>query len=185
MIVLRRARSARFARRIAAATTPSSNRKYFLVSPRLRSVIVVPPAASSHTYVVSMGNGPDVIDITSRSLGTNACTSYAYSRVRPRKRARNRNLEPTAIGGGDGGGAWTGGFFRGMLRGPLVSMFVGQHLGAINSKVTKEDLEAVAELIEAGAVTPVVGRTYPLREAPEAVRVLETGHAEGKLVIAI
>src|SRR4029453_6409246 len=34
--------------------------------------------------------------------------------------------------GGDGGGRWTGGFFRGMLRGPIVSIFIGQSLGGIN-----------------------------------------------------
>jgi len=50
--------------------------------------------------------------------------------------------------GGDGGGNWTGGFFRGMLRGPIVSMFVGQRLGAFTAKTTKEDLQALSELIE-------------------------------------
>ena len=87
--------------------------------------------------------------------------------------------------GGDGGGPWTGGFFRGMLRGPLVSMFVGQRLLGLNSKVNAEDLQAVAELVEAGNVTPVVGRSYHLDETPEAIRELATGHARGKLVIAL
>jgi NADPH:quinone reductase-like Zn-dependent oxidoreductase len=87
--------------------------------------------------------------------------------------------------GGDGGGPWTGGFFRGMLRGPIVSLFVGQRLGGLNSKTTPEDLRAVAEMAEAGEVTPVIGRTYSLGEAPEAIRLLETGHAQGKLVIIV
>ena len=64
-------------------------------------------------------------------------------------------------------------------------MFVGQRLGGINSKTTPEDLAALAELIEAGSVTPVVGHTYPLGETREAVRELESGHAAGKLVIAV
>jgi NADPH:quinone reductase-like Zn-dependent oxidoreductase len=89
------------------------------------------------------------------------------------------------IVGGDGGGRWTGGFFRGMLRAPLLSLFVGQRLDWLNSKVSVEDLQALNELIEAGKVTPVVGRTYPLPEAPEAIRHLATGHAGGKLVIAV
>ena len=89
------------------------------------------------------------------------------------------------IVGGDGGGRWTGGFFRGMLRAPVMSLFVGQRLDWLNSKMNVEDLQALNELIEAGKVTPVVGRTYLLPEAPEAIRHLATGHAAGKLVIAV
>ena len=106
---------------------------------------------------------------------------------RPVSRLR-RALTPKGtlvIVGGDGGGAWTGGFFRGMLRAPLLSVFVGQRLGALNSKVSLEDLRAVTELIEAGSVTPVVGQTYSLVEAPDAIRHLATGHARGKLVIDV
>jgi len=87
--------------------------------------------------------------------------------------------------GGDGGGRWTGGFFRGMLRGPLVSLFVGQKLGGLNSKTTLKDLQAVADLIEAGTVTPVIDRTYELVEAPDAIRYLEEGHPRGKIVIDV
>jgi NADPH:quinone reductase-like Zn-dependent oxidoreductase len=87
--------------------------------------------------------------------------------------------------GGDGGGRWTGGFFRGMLRGPILSLFVGQTLGALNSKVTREDLQAVAELIEAGTVTPVVDRTFDLVEAADAIRYLEQGHPRGKVVVTV
>jgi NADPH:quinone reductase-like Zn-dependent oxidoreductase len=41
------------------------------------------------------------------------------------------------------------------------------------------------ELIEAGKVTPVIDRTYPLPEAPQAIRYLEQGHARGKVVITV
>jgi NADPH:quinone reductase-like Zn-dependent oxidoreductase len=89
------------------------------------------------------------------------------------------------IVGGDGGGHWTGGFFRGMLRAPIVSLFVGQKLGGLNSKVKQEDLVALTELIDAGRVTPVIDRTYPLIEAPDAIRYLAEGHARGKVVITV
>jgi NADPH:quinone reductase-like Zn-dependent oxidoreductase len=87
--------------------------------------------------------------------------------------------------GGDGGGRWTGGFFRGILRGPLLSLFVGQKLGGLISKEILEDLQQLAELIEAGRVSPVIDRTYPLIEAPAAIRYLEQGHPRGKIVIAV
>ncbi len=89
------------------------------------------------------------------------------------------------IVGGDGGGRWTGGFFRGMLRGPVVSLFVGQRLRGLATKVTQEDLVTVAELVEAGTVMPVIDRTFPLIEAPDAIRYMERGHAAGKVVITV
>ena len=49
----------------------------------------------------------------------------------------------------------------------------------------KEDLVVLTELIEAGKVTPVIDRTFPLVEAPEAIRYLEAGHARGKVVITV
>jgi NADPH:quinone reductase-like Zn-dependent oxidoreductase len=106
---------------------------------------------------------------------------------RPLSRLR-RALTPKGtlvIVGGDGGGRWTGGFFRGMLRAPLLSLFVGQRLDWLNSKVSVEDLQALTELIQAGKVTPVIGQSYSLSETPDAIRHLATGHAGGKLVIAV
>jgi NADPH:quinone reductase-like Zn-dependent oxidoreductase len=89
------------------------------------------------------------------------------------------------IVGGDGGGRWTGGFFRGMLRAPVLSMFVGQRLRGLISKERQEDLQTLSELIEASKVMPVIDRTYPLIEAPDALRYLEEGHPRGKVVIAV
>ena len=36
-----------------------------------------------------------------------------------------------------------------------------------------------------GVVTPVGDRVYELREAPDAIRCVETGHARGKVVITV
>jgi NADPH:quinone reductase-like Zn-dependent oxidoreductase len=89
------------------------------------------------------------------------------------------------IVGGDGGGHWTGGFFRGVLRAPLVSLFVGQRLRGLATKVKQEDLLTLTKLIEAGTLTPVIDRTYPLIEAPDAIRYLAEGHGRGKVVITL
>ncbi len=41
------------------------------------------------------------------------------------------------------------------------------------------------DLMEAGKVTPVIDRTYPLNQVPEAIRYLEQGHARGKVIITV
>ena len=86
------------------------------------------------------------------------------------------------IVGGEGGGKWLGGFDRN-LRSGLVSMFVPQRLTMLASKERGEDFDALRELIEAGKVTPVIDRTYPLIETPDAIRYVAEGHARGKVVI--
>jgi NADPH:quinone reductase-like Zn-dependent oxidoreductase len=60
-----------------------------------------------------------------------------------------------------------------------------QKLGTWISTERKEDLEALRELLEAGNVTPVVDRTFPLSEVPEAIRYLRDGRAHGKVVITV
>jgi len=88
------------------------------------------------------------------------------------------------IVGGEGAGRLMGGFTRN-LRAPVLSMFVGQRLRMLASKERAEDLQTLRELIEAGKVTPLIGRTYSLGEVPEAMRALEAGHTRGKLVITM
>jgi NADPH:quinone reductase-like Zn-dependent oxidoreductase len=87
--------------------------------------------------------------------------------------------------GGDGGGKVTGGFFRQILRAPVLSLFVGQRLRPVVPKEDAEDLEALAHLIDEGEVTPVVDRTFSLVDAPDAVRYLEEGHAAGKIIVQL
>ncbi|MBX6355248.1 MAG: NAD(P)-dependent alcohol dehydrogenase [Micromonosporaceae bacterium] len=83
------------------------------------------------------------------------------------------------------GGGVTAGFGRQMLRAPLLSIFVGQRLRNLIAKERAEDLAELRQLIESGAVTPVIERTYPLGDAPEAIRHLGIGHAAGKIVVSI
>jgi NADPH:quinone reductase-like Zn-dependent oxidoreductase len=88
------------------------------------------------------------------------------------------------IVGGEGGGRWLGGLDR-QLRATMLSPFVGQKLGTFVSTPNHEDLLVLKELIESGKVTPVIDRTYPLAEVPEAMRYLESGHARGKVLITV
>lgn len=87
--------------------------------------------------------------------------------------------------GGDEGGRWLGGVDRN-LRALLLSPFVRQRLRApVYMKQRKEDLLVLKDLIEAGTVTPVIDKSYPLSAVPEAIRHLEAGHARGKVVITV
>jgi NADPH:quinone reductase-like Zn-dependent oxidoreductase len=88
------------------------------------------------------------------------------------------------ITGGETGGRWLGGYDR-QLRALLLSRFVGQNLKTFINKENHEDLIVLTELIESGKVTPVIDRTYPLTDAPKAIRYLEEGHARGKVVITV
>jgi NADPH:quinone reductase-like Zn-dependent oxidoreductase len=89
------------------------------------------------------------------------------------------------IVGGEGGGRWLGGFDRQILRAPILSWLVGQTLRPLVSKERSQDLVVLKELIEAGKLTPVIDRTYPLSQAAEAIRYLHKGHARGKVVITV
>jgi NADPH:quinone reductase-like Zn-dependent oxidoreductase len=74
-------------------------------------------------------------------------------------------------------GRFAAAFFR--------SAILRQRIVAFVSKESTEDLLRLKELIEAGKVTPVIDRTYPLAETPEAIRYLESENASGKVVITV
>jgi len=88
------------------------------------------------------------------------------------------------IAGGETSGRWVAGFDR-QLRALLLSRFVGQKLTTFVSTQNNQDLIVLTELIDAGKVTPVIDRTYPLSEAPKAIQYLQDGHARGKVVITL
>jgi len=76
--------------------------------------------------------------------------------------------------------------FQVMVLGAWVSKTGSKKIGLMETaKANKRDLVVIKELLEAGKVVPVIDRTYPLSEVPEAIRYLETGHARGKVVITL
>jgi NADPH:quinone reductase-like Zn-dependent oxidoreductase len=67
----------------------------------------------------------------------------------------------------------------------LTAVFVRQQGSPFVASTTGKDLVTLNEFIEAGKVTPVIDRAYPLSDAPEAFRYLDEGHARGKVVITV
>lgn len=88
------------------------------------------------------------------------------------------------LSSGDSKGRWLGPLNR-VFQAALLSPFVSQQLAQLEMKRSQDDLSFLTGLIEAGKLTPVIDRIYPLRETAEAIRYLETGRARGKVVIAV
>ncbi|MGA2606375.1 MAG: NAD(P)-dependent alcohol dehydrogenase [Terriglobia bacterium] len=72
-----------------------------------------------------------------------------------------------------------------MLLGPLLSLIGSKKMCNFMAKLNKKDLDFLKDLLEAGKVVPVIDRRYPLSDVAEALRYLEEGHAQGKVVITV
>jgi NADPH:quinone reductase-like Zn-dependent oxidoreductase len=65
----------------------------------------------------------------------------------------------------------------------VISPFISQKIRFFVTSPNRDDLEMLADLMQAGRVTPVIDRRYPFSEAAEAIRHLESGRARGKVVV--
>jgi NADPH:quinone reductase-like Zn-dependent oxidoreductase len=174
-------------------------------------VLIIGASGGVGTYAVQLANvfGAEVTAVCSttkvdmvRSLGANHVIDYTrddfadgkerYDVIldiggNPSLSRLRRALAPKGtlvIVGGETGGRWLGGTDR-QLRALLLSRFVDQKLRTFISDENHEDLIVLKDLIDAGEITPVIDRTYPLADAPQAIRYLEQGHARGKVVITV
>src|SRR4051812_41237065 len=120
-------------------------------------------------------DGPTRYDVIQDNVGN-----------QPLRRLR-RALTPTGTLVSNAGGSpgHVLGPMLGILRMLAVNALVRQRLRPLPDTWTREHLLAVTELIDAGMVTPVLGRTYPLADAAAGLRYLEDGHARGKVVITV
>lgn len=114
-------------------------------------------------------------DLILDSVGTRSLSAY------------RRSLSPTGVYVAIGAlhmGDWLGPltFVSKILFASLVGR---QKMVPMVASIRSEDLVVLKELIEAGDVTPVIDRSYTLSEVPDAIRYLEEGHAQGKVVITV
>jgi NADPH:quinone reductase-like Zn-dependent oxidoreductase len=88
------------------------------------------------------------------------------------------------ISSGESEGSWIGPLDR-VIKALVLSPLVSQKMASFTVKPNREDLQLLKQFIEDGTITPVIDRSYPLAQVPEAIRYLEEGHAQGKVVISV
>ncbi|MEY9213186.1 NAD(P)-dependent alcohol dehydrogenase [Thermobifida halotolerans] len=174
-------------------------------------VLVIGAAGGIGTYAVQLARafGARVTGVCStaktglvRSIGADGVVDYTREDFADRPErydlildtAGNRRLShlrraltpdgTLVLVGGEGGGRLTGGLERSLLA-PLLSPFTRQRLRGLFTTEKDDDLRTLAEHAEAGELTPVIDRTYPLERVPEAIRHLTENHARGKVVITV
>jgi NADPH:quinone reductase-like Zn-dependent oxidoreductase len=90
---------------------------------------------------------------------------------------------------GSGAGRDGTGFVLGALRGfvlsRLFSRFTDRAVKMFVSNTSREHLETLVGFVERGELTPSVEHAYPLEQAADALTEIESGHARGKLVVAV
>jgi NADPH:quinone reductase-like Zn-dependent oxidoreductase len=195
---------------LAALTALQGLRDHGRVQPG-QKVLIIGASGGVGTFAVQLAKlfGADVTGVCStrnlelvRSLGADHVIDYTredftsngrrYDLILQLAGTRSpsdcrRALTPKgtlSLSSGESDGRWIGPVGR-MVKAVALSPFVSQRLGPFEAKPSQEDLRLLKELIEAGTVSPVIDRTYPLSEVPEAIRYLEQGHARGKVVITV
>lgn len=139
-----------------------------------------------HAGLVRSLGASEVIDYTRDDLADGAHTFDLVLDVGGRtsvtrlRRALTRTGTLVILGGE--GDRWIGGIQR-QLWATALSPFVPQRLIAFVAKERAADLVRMNELVADGAVTPVLGPTFPLADGAAAVAAFESGDVEGRIVI--
>lgn len=195
---------------VSACTALQGVRDHGRVRPGQR-VLVIGASGGVGTFAVQIAKafGAEVTGVCStskldlvRSIGADHVVDYTRGDVTDGRQrydvildiGGNRSLRwlrraltprgTLVIMGGETDGRWLGGSDR-QLRAMALSPFVGQKLATFVATPSAPDLAALADLVEAGTVTPVIDRTYPLGDLSAAIRYLRQGRARGKVVIRI
>jgi len=175
-----------------------------------QKVLIVGASGGVGTYAVQLAKafGTDVTGVCStakvdlvRAIGADhvldytredfADGSHSYDLIidiggNSRVARLRRALTPKGtlvILGGEEGGRLTG--MSRQMGALALSPFVGQRLTTFIAKENLADLATLSQLIGAGELTPIIDKTYPLDQAPDAMRHLEAGRVRGKVAISV
>src|SRR6266478_2954693 len=121
--------------------------------------------------------GDERYDVILDNVGTQPLSGFRHA------------LQPKGIcvmigGGGPNDGGLIGPMAR-PIKTMLMSPFISQKMGMMLAEIRQDDLTKMSELMQAGKVTPVIDRTYPLSQIREAMKYLEAGHARGKVILTV
>jgi len=103
----------------------------------------------------------------------------AYHSIFDYRRALSQDGTYVMVGGG---GVQA---LQALSLGPLLSLIGSRKMRFVSAKINKKDLVFLKDLLEAGKVAPVIDKRYALSGVAEALRYLEEGHAQGKVVITV
>jgi NADPH:quinone reductase-like Zn-dependent oxidoreductase len=106
--------------------------------------------------------------------------NHPLSRLRRVMTAKGRDV----IVGGPSEGKWLGPI-KLVMKGRMYSKFVEQEFVFLLAEINPSDLAMLSGLMRDGKVTPVIDKTYPFSELPEAIRYVETGRARGKVIVRV
>jgi len=192
---------------IAAITALQGLRDHGKVQPGQR-VLIYGAGGGVGTFAVQLAKhfGADVTAVTSpdkidfiRSLGADRVIDYTrddFTKAGPYDlildvggnrsiASMRRALTPDGmlvlIAAAKGGLGVLGRIAAAAVRARLLKQRVKFFVAA----VSKDDMNLLKELIEAGKVMPVIDRTYRLEEIPKALHQIESGHVRGKIVITV
>ena len=158
---------------------------------RALGATVTAVCGARHTEVVRSIGADDVIDYRTQDFTRNG---HRYDLLldiagnRPAAAGR-RVLTPngTCVVVGGPAGRWVQPVrhtIASLALAPLISQSIVM-ADAVGCTKKRQNLETLTKLIEAGQVTPVIDRTYPFGELPEAVSYQEEGHSQGKVVVTV
>jgi len=143
-----------------------------------RNVDLVRSLGASHVVDYSSEdfvNGPGRFDVILDNVGNRP--------IRDLRRAVTPTGTVILNGGGSPGRVI--GAVGDLLRAAVINLFVSQKITFVPTTQSREDLLAVTELVETGALRPVIDRTFSLVETASALKHVEAGHARGKVVITV
>ena len=144
--------------------------------------------STAHLRLVHDLGAEEVIDYTTQDI-TAGTERYDLvfqlgGRTPPRVLRRVLTSRGTLLQSAGDGNRWLGPL-GGMVQAAVLNLVVGQTLKTFVADETTETLDELRDLVEAGAVVPVVDRTYPLSQAAAAIRFVEEGRPAGKVVVSV
>lgn len=101
------------------------------------------------------------------------------------RRVLNPKGRYVAIGGGGvNDSRWTGPLVN-VVKMLVLKKLGSQEMSMMLAEMNKKDLDILIDLIQSGKLKPVIDKTYPFNQLPEAMRYLEEGHARGKVIVTV